>query len=80
MDDKRPENHTPSEVELEAMLQELLKAQLALGKNITETSQFLRFVLTLANENLGVIHTQLERIRDLAGAIDEGGSDNSDCA
>lgn len=59
------------EIELEAMLQELLEAQLALDKSISTTSQFLRFVLNLANENLSVIRTQLETVRDLATQIGE---------
>lgn len=73
MNPQVPENNTQPEMELEAMLQELLQTQLALDKNISSTSQFLRFVLSLANENLGVIRTQLETIRDLAMEIDEWG-------
>lgn len=65
------ENHAAPNTEMEAMLQALLDAQLALGQSLSSTSQFLRFVLNVANENLGVIRTQLESIRDLALRIDE---------
>lgn len=71
MDKPTPENKASPESELEAMVQELAQAQLALGKSLSSTSQFLRFVLSLATENLGVIRTQLETIRDLAMEIDE---------
>lgn len=70
MDNAQPNNGVPPELELEVLMQEMLKAQLALGENITTTSHFLRFVLSLANENLGVIRAQLEEIRDLADAIE----------
>lgn len=71
MDPQTPENKALPELETEAVVQELLKTQLELGKSISSTSQFLRFVLTLANENLSVIRSQLETIRDLATEIDE---------
>lgn len=70
-----PESHKPPELELELLLQQMLKEQIELGENISSTSQFLKFVLGLANENLTVIKTQLERIRELASAIDD-----CDCA
>lgn len=65
----------PPEYELEGLMHEMLKTQLELGKSISGTSQFLRFVLNLANENLVVIRTQLEEIQKLAAAIEE-----CDCA
>lgn len=71
MDPQTPENKALPELETEAVVQELLRTQLELGQSISSTSQFLRFVLTLANENLGVIRAQLEAIRDLASEIDD---------
>lgn len=65
----------PSDIKMEAMFEELLEAQLALETSVSTTSQFLRFVLNVANENLSVIRTQLETIRDLAERINE-----RDCA
>lgn len=65
------ENRDSPESNLEAMIQELVQAQLALGKSVSSTSQFLHFVLLLANENLGVIRSQLETIRNLATEIDK---------
>ncbi|MDL2219839.1 hypothetical protein LJC04_05885 [Ruminococcaceae bacterium OttesenSCG-928-O06] len=71
MNPQPPENKASPE--LDAMRQELMKTQLALGKNLSTTSQFLRFALALANENLGVIRSQLETLKDLAMEIDEWG-------
>lgn len=56
--------------ELEKLMHELLTAQLMLGDSIQSTSQFLRFALGLANENLVLIRTQLEKIKELASAIE----------
>lgn len=71
MNPPTPENKAASELKLEAMLQDLLKAQQALGSSVSSTAQFLRFVLSLANENLEVIRSQLETIRDLSLEIDK---------
>lgn len=65
------ENRASLEPDTEAMMQKMLETQLSLEKNITTTAQFLKFVLALANENLGVIRAQLETIRDLALEIDK---------
>lgn len=71
MDSPIHDDKTMPDVELETMLKDLLNAQIALGESISSTSQLLRFVLNVANENLGVIRTQLETIRDLATEIDK---------
>lgn len=59
-----------AEPELDKLMNELLTAQIMLGDSIQSTSQFLRFALGLANENLVLIRTQLEKIRELASAIE----------
>ena len=75
MDIPISENRASPDRELETMLQDLLNAQVALSNSISSTSQFLRFVLNLANENLGVIRSQFETIQDLAAEIKKcGGS------
>lgn len=70
MDFPTPETNLPTDPAQEEKMLELLHAQLALGDSIASTSQFLRFVLSLANENLSAIRTQLETIRDLAVELD----------
>ncbi|MDL2294640.1 hypothetical protein LJC60_08455 [Ruminococcaceae bacterium OttesenSCG-928-D13] len=65
------DNNAVPNVEMDAKLCELTETQLSLIKSISSTSQFLRFALTMANENLGTIRSQLETIRDLAMEIDE---------
>lgn len=71
MGDPAQENTPLQKPKLEALMLEMLAEQHQLDLNVASTSQFLKFVLSLANENLGVIRTQLEKIRDLAIAIDE---------
>lgn len=71
MNEKEPKDGGTPDPQLEALVHEMLRAQLELGENITATSQFLRFMLSLASENLGAMRTQLENIRDLADAIDD---------
>lgn len=73
MDAPIPKNNASPDLELEAMLQDLLKAQHALSHSVSSTSQFLRFVLNLANENLEVIRTQFETIQHLAAEIEKWG-------
>lgn len=70
MDAQTPENKAALTPELEAAVQ-LLQAQLLLGKSLASTSQYLKFVLAIANENLAVIRAQLETIRDLAMEVDK---------
>lgn len=71
MDPKTPESQTPPQPNMEAMIQDLLSAQLTLDNNVSSTSQLLRFVLATVNQNLKVIRSQLEAIQDLALKIDE---------
>ncbi|MDL2253460.1 hypothetical protein LJC49_05220 [Ruminococcaceae bacterium OttesenSCG-928-I18] len=70
MDAQTPENNPLSEQEMDVLLQEMLKTQLALGENVTATSQFLRFSLSLANKNLETIRSQLEKVQELATEIE----------
>ena len=66
MDSMAQNNNTTPEPPCEEAAQKLAKAQLALGDSLSSTSQFLRFALNIARENLDIIRTQLEIIRDLS--------------
>lgn len=66
-----PDGNGMPDATMEAMLQQLVDAQLTLGKSLSTTSQFLRFVLTVANENMEVIRTQLETLKGLASQIEQ---------
>ncbi|MDL2233673.1 hypothetical protein LJC63_08885 [Ruminococcaceae bacterium OttesenSCG-928-L11] len=68
---------TSADLSVEALTQELLSTQLALGENVANISQFMKTTLTVIHANLRVIQGQLIRIQELTAAIEaKSGFDN----
>lgn len=69
MENQRPEENSLPQGKLEKLHVELHDAQKELRDRVTAISQFLNFVMALTSENLTDIHSQMEKIRDIAREI-----------
>lgn len=55
----------------EMPLDEMLMRQIALSDNIQTTAEMMKFVLSLANENLMAMRGQLQNIRELTARMED---------
>lgn len=60
----------PDQIELEALIAEMLEEQHKLNEALSSTSKLLALALSVADTNLGVIQTHYQKIQELLTAIE----------